>query len=328
MSQACLAARARRIIARQWGERLDAQPLRACRIGPIVTEAATQDVFDAFLSYSSDDVEWVAALRAALVKKGLKVWLDRSELRPGDRFVAVLEQALSSVNSVVLIVSPASLRSSWVEDEYHRALTLSNADPAKCRLIAVLIGDAELPGFLANRHWVDFRDAATFVESLDQLVFGITGHRDGATGDAAGAAMPFRASVSAGPAPGIDEVICLTRAIDRIHAEARQLRHYRLLALLPGVGIATACAALMREAQLLFLAEVIVAAPLVTGLVGWGAAAPSLAQCSRKLEQFELLRDGLEACRARTIPGCSGLRANFWKMMLRQTNALGAEQTP
>jgi hypothetical protein len=288
-----------------------------------VNEPTVLDAFDAFLSYNSGDADWVVTLKDALEKKGVKVWLDRNQIRPGDRFVTVLEEALNRVSNVVVVVSPGSLRSSWVQDEYHRALTLSNANPNRLRLIAVLIGDAEPPGFLANRDWIDFRDATRFTESLDELVFGITGHREGPTGSAAAADMYRRDSVSVGGEPGIDEVVCLARAIERTREEARHLRLYRILASLPGFGIAGVYATLVREAQMPFVAGVIVAAPLVTGLVGWSTTATSLAQCGRKLEQFELLRDGLEACRARTIPGCSRLRENFWNMMQRQTSDAG-----
>jgi hypothetical protein len=289
-----------------------------------VNGRAVLDTFDAFLSYNSGDSDWVVALKDALEKKGVTVWLDRSQIRPGDRFVTVLEDALKSVRSVVVVVSPGSLRSSWVQDEYHRALTLSNADPNRLRLIAVLIGDAEPPGFLANRDWVDFRDATRFTESLNKLVYGITGHREGTTGSGAAPDFHRRDSVPVGGDPGIDEVVCVVRAIERTREDARHLRRYRLLASLPGLGIAAVYASMVREAQTPFVVVVIVAAPLVTGLVGWSATATSLAHCGRKLEQFELLRDGLEACRARTIPGCSRLRENFWNMMQRQTSDAGS----
>jgi hypothetical protein len=191
-----------------------------------VNDPAVPDVFDAFLSYNSGDEDWVVTVKDALEKKGVKVWLDRNQIRPGDRFVTVLEEALKSVRSVVVVVSPGSLRSLWVQDEYHRALTLSNADPNKLRLIAVLIGDAEPPGFLANRDWVDFRDATRFTERLDDLAFGITGHRESSTGSGAAAHFHRRDSVPDGAEPGIDEVGCLARAIERTREEARRLRLY------------------------------------------------------------------------------------------------------
>jgi hypothetical protein len=278
---------------------------------------------DVFLSYHSGDADWVVALKNALEQRGVAVWLDRDQIRPGDRFVTVLEDALKSARCVVVVVSPGSLRSSWVQDEYHRSLALSHADPTRLRLIAVLIGDAEPPGFLANRDWVDFRDPERFGERLNELIFGITGRRAGSVGGGAAADLHRRDSVPAADEAGVDEVVCLARAIERTRDETRQLQRYRLLAPIPGLGIAGIYATIAANAPTPFAAGVIVAGPLVTGLVGWSATATSLARCRRKLEQYELLHDGLEACRARTIPGCSRLRENFWNMMQRQTSDAG-----
>ena len=286
--------------------------------------ARAQADFDVFLSYHSGDADWVVTLKEALEASGVRVWLDRDQIRPGDRFVSVLEEALTRVACVVVVVSAGSLRSSWVQDEYHRALTLANTTAGGLRLIALLVGDAEPPGFLANRDWVDFRDQAEFAEKVDELVFGITGRGERSSTGAAAVDYLRRDADRPESDRGTDEVECLARAISRTRAEARRLRLNRLLALIPGFVIAGVYGLVARESSLPAVAGVLVAGPLVTALVAWGATATSLARCGRKLEQFELLRDGLEACRSRTIPGCRRLRENFWDMMQRQTRELGA----
>ena len=150
-----------------------------------MAEPAAPEASDVFLSYHRGDSDWVVTLKKALERKGVKVWFDRDQVRPGDRFVEVLERALQSVGSVVSVVSPGSLRSAWVREEYDQAVIRSNREPGRFRLIPVLIGDAEPPPFLGSRDWVDFRDPATFAQSVDQLVFGITGRRSGASEDGA-----------------------------------------------------------------------------------------------------------------------------------------------
>src|SRR5262245_34025009 len=124
------------------------------------------DRFDVFLSHNSADKAWVAKLKTALVQKGLKVWLDRDEIRPGDLFAKALEDGISSSDSVALVVSPAAMASSWVEEEYYRALSIANSHGRPLRLIPVLLRTASLPGFLSGRHWVDFRDASKFESSV------------------------------------------------------------------------------------------------------------------------------------------------------------------
>jgi hypothetical protein len=129
--------------------------------------------FDVFLSYKSDDQAWVERLKNALQARGVRVWLDKDQIRPGDRFVGALERGLESSRSVALVTTPGSVCSGWVEDEYSRALSLSNQ--GQLHLIPLLLHDAVLPGFLSNRQHVDFRDPQTFDQQVDRLVFpGIT----------------------------------------------------------------------------------------------------------------------------------------------------------
>jgi hypothetical protein len=55
--------------------------------------------------------------------------------------------------------------------------------------------------------------------------------------------------------------------------------------------------------------------PAILLLASWGLTTTSLTRLDAKVEQFEVLHDGLEACRARSHPGCKKLRQHFWDMM-------------
>ena len=132
--------------------------------------------FDIFLSYKSEDFAWVSQLRTDLQKRGAKVWLDHSEIRPGDLFAAALEDGLESSQTVGLVVTPESLASGWVREEYYRALSLTKQKGLL--LIPLILRDAELPGFLSGRHYIDFRDIATYEQSVDRILWpGITGRK-------------------------------------------------------------------------------------------------------------------------------------------------------
>ena len=131
--------------------------------------------FDALLSHYSGDKAWVTRLKDALQSHGLKVWLDKDEIRPGVTFVRALEEGIEESNSLVVIISPEAMASPWVEEEYSRALTL--AHDKQRPLIPVILREAKIPGFLANRNHVDFRDETTFDENVERLVYGITGKK-------------------------------------------------------------------------------------------------------------------------------------------------------
>src|SRR5262245_37893596 len=109
--------------------------------------------FDVFLSYKSDDHSWVESLKTALQVRGVRVWLDKDQIRPGDKFVRALEQGIDTSRAVALVATPASISSGWVEDEYSRALSLSNQ--GQLQLIPLLLRRAKLPGFLSNRQCID-----------------------------------------------------------------------------------------------------------------------------------------------------------------------------
>jgi hypothetical protein len=112
----------------------------------------------------------------ALQHRGVRVWLDKDEIRPGDRFVWALEHGLETSRAVALVVTAESLNSGWVADEYSRAVALSNE--GRLQLIPIVLRDAKLPGFLSNRQHVDFREPSVFDQAVDRLVWpGITGKR-------------------------------------------------------------------------------------------------------------------------------------------------------
>lgn len=133
--------------------------------------------FDVFLSHNSNDKPWVINLKESLKSRGLKVWLDSDEIRPGDRFIDALEKGIEESQCVAIVVSPEAMASGWVKEEYSRAMSLAQDKHQPLQLIPVLLRTAELPGFLANRSWVDFRDGKVFEDALDRLVWGITGEK-------------------------------------------------------------------------------------------------------------------------------------------------------
>ncbi|HJR08566.1 MAG TPA: TIR domain-containing protein [Pyrinomonadaceae bacterium] len=133
--------------------------------------------FDVFLSHNSIDEPWVNRLKVALQERGVKVWLDKDEIRPGARFVRAIEIGLEESKAVALIVSPEAMASGWVEEEYDRALSLAQSKDRPLQLIPVILREAEMPGFLGNRNYVDFRDETSFDEKIEKLIYGITGKK-------------------------------------------------------------------------------------------------------------------------------------------------------
>lgn len=260
--------------------------------------------FDAFLSYHSGDADWVATLKSALEAKGIRVWIDSEQMRPGDLFPDALARAIGAVQCVVLVLSPGSVASSWVAEEFNLALA------RRCRIIGVLIDDVEPPGFLEGRNWVDFRDESQFAGTLEQLIFGIRGDR---SADAP-AVTPIYRDASPEPAAA-DETYVLQRLIERRRYDVRQLWYARAASAAVGLAIGGSFSLIAADAGLWTRLAVAMLAPSILMLGAWGLTATGLTRLGSKVEQFELLRDGLEACRSRSHPGCRKLRQRFWDMM-------------
>lgn len=271
-----------------------------------MTSTSADASFDVFLSYHSGDSEWVSQLKGELVSRGIRVWLDSEQIRPGDRFTGALASAIDQVGSVVVVLSPGSVRSPWVEEEFSLALA------KRRRVIAVLIEEVEPPGFLQGRTWVDFRDPSAFDASVEQLVFGITGSRT--SGSTASEAPSYRDTA---PAPGTDEAAVLERLISRRRGERHRLWLARILSAALGLLLGLAFFVVAREAQLAVRLGISAAAPSILFLSAWGITATTLTRLDNKLETFETLRDGLEACRSRSHPGCRKIRQHFWTLMER-----------
>ena len=69
-----------------------------------------------FLSYARDDVEAAKQLASCIGEAGHDVWWDR-HLHGGSRFAAEIDRALKEAEAVVVLWSPASIDSAWVQDE-------------------------------------------------------------------------------------------------------------------------------------------------------------------------------------------------------------------
>jgi hypothetical protein len=74
-----------------------------------------------FLSYSHDDRAYVDQLANRLNDADVKAWFDH-ELDPGDLFRKKIEQAIDSCVAFVVVLTPASVASTWVQTELSRAV--------------------------------------------------------------------------------------------------------------------------------------------------------------------------------------------------------------
>src|SRR5262245_49456649 len=101
-----------------------------------------------FISYSRKDINFVRQLARDLEKAGYEVWWDLTDLRGGDDWVRVIPSAIESSQSVIVVLSPNSVVSDWVEKEYAQALSLRK------KIIPIMLTQTRVPFALNTINYV------------------------------------------------------------------------------------------------------------------------------------------------------------------------------
>ena len=105
-----------------------------------------------FVSYVRQDASVADRVVAALEEIGLRPWIDRKEIQPGDSFIDKMNQGLGKAAYVIVLLSAASLASRWVSREWMSALA-----SAETVVVPLLLENCELPPLLRDIMYIDLR---------------------------------------------------------------------------------------------------------------------------------------------------------------------------
>lgn len=123
-----------------------------------VHRKSIEGVFDAFISYNSEDRRQVETVAKYLRAAGLNVWLDREQLRPGEDWQSRLQAEIENISGCIVVVGGSGI-GPWQRLEVQAALQLFV--DRKRPLVPVLLPTSgvspELPLFLRSLDWIDFR---------------------------------------------------------------------------------------------------------------------------------------------------------------------------
>jgi len=97
---------------------------------------------DIFISYASQDREWISQLASSLTDLSYAVWWDR-KTPVGKSFHDIIEYELDKAKCVLVVWSINSVKSDWVKNEAYEGLCTK-------KLVPVLMHDVKPP--LAFRH--------------------------------------------------------------------------------------------------------------------------------------------------------------------------------
>lgn len=120
-----------------------------------------------FISYGrADDEPFVHRLYQDLIAAGFDVWWDRESMPSrGLTFLQEIRDAIDTADNMLLILGPSAIQSDYVKAEWQYALSICKP------VIPILrLGDWEtIPEALNLYHVPDFRDAARYTETLNEL---------------------------------------------------------------------------------------------------------------------------------------------------------------
>ena len=108
------------------------------------------DKVQLFFSYARENSDFVIKLGKDLREAGSNFWLDQLDIKPGDRWDESIHEALKSCETLLVILSPASVNSENVMDEVAFALEEEK------QVIPVLYMDCSIPFRLRRLQYVDF----------------------------------------------------------------------------------------------------------------------------------------------------------------------------
>jgi hypothetical protein len=136
-------------------------------LGRTLISSMRVKTYDTFISYFSGDRDFVRRLETDLRLREIKVWLDEHDIEVGDSISGKIEEGLSDSHSFIIVLSPEALTRAWVREELRAAYALRLAGDFK--ILPVLHKECELPPFLADYRYADFRDEQRYHEQIDLL---------------------------------------------------------------------------------------------------------------------------------------------------------------
>jgi TIR domain len=117
-----------------------------------------------FISYAHEDQEFALQLRSDLDAAGVPVWIDETGIQVGESFGDKIQEALRECTEFVLILSPASRASKFVEKELVFAQEVLGMT-----IRPVLLHGCEPWLYLAAIHYIDCRNYKDYKKVLEKL---------------------------------------------------------------------------------------------------------------------------------------------------------------
>jgi hypothetical protein len=126
-----------------------------------------------FISYAHEDASFAQKLAESLNASGVDLFFDKWDIHPGASIVKkIFDEGLGDCELFLIVLSPASVDSSWVRNELDVA-TVQRIE-GLTRIVPILKADCQIPMSLRPLRWLDMRsDFEGGIRELTKLAYGV-----------------------------------------------------------------------------------------------------------------------------------------------------------
>lgn len=125
-----------------------------------------------FLSHNHADKDFVRRMGLRLQRRGVNVWIDEAEIRPGDSLIEKISEGLGSCDYVLAFLSKNSVDAPWVKKEISIAIT-REINGKLYKVIPIVLDGVAVPVWLEDKLYIDFSDEKDFLINFDRLLVGL-----------------------------------------------------------------------------------------------------------------------------------------------------------
>lgn len=112
-----------------------------------------QDFYSCFISYSHADQAFAVRLYKRLQARGVRCWLDKHELEPGDDLHDKIQQGIRRWDKTLLCCSRAAMTSWWVDNEIKIAFAKEEELMKQHKRQVLALIPLDLDGYLFTGQW-------------------------------------------------------------------------------------------------------------------------------------------------------------------------------
>ncbi|MDR0991136.1 MAG: TIR domain-containing protein [Propionibacteriaceae bacterium] len=128
-------------------------------------------LFDAFISHSSCDKDEIEPIVRELQRRGVRVWFDKDQIKPGGNIPLLLNEGLRQSKKILIFLSANWKESDWTMAEWSSVVV---TDPAnkKPRIIVVSLDKTDAPPLLGAIRRIDM-SGGNISQGINEIVMAV-----------------------------------------------------------------------------------------------------------------------------------------------------------